>query len=100
MADISRVGGYAPSVNMPTANTMNTTNDEARKALTSRIESGIQARNHCGVFNNELEPVFPCSSEAIDHQADAIRAFAREHGWTASITKQCLRVTFRKTRES
>jgi cupin superfamily acireductone dioxygenase involved in methionine salvage len=33
---------------------------------------------------------------AIDQQAEAIRVFARERGWTASITKQCLRVTFRK----
>lgn len=75
---------------------MKTTNDDAKKALEVQIEEGIQTRNYCGVFNNQLAPIWPCSSEAIDDQADAIKVFAREHGWTASITKQCLRVTFRK----
>jgi len=76
---------------------MKTANDDARKALEAHIEEGIRARNHCGVFSNQLTPIWPCSSEAIDHQAEAIRVFAQEHGWTASITKQCLRVTFRKS---
>jgi hypothetical protein len=73
-----------------------TANDDDKKALEIQIEQGIRTRNYCGVFNNQLAPIWPCSSAAIDHQADAIRVFAREHGWTASITKQCLRVTFRK----
>lgn len=79
---------------------MKIANDNARKALEVHIEESIRARNYCGVFNNQISPIWPCSSEAIDHQANAIRDFAREHGWTASITKQCLRVTFRKTAKS
>ena len=75
---------------------MKTANNDAKKALEVQIKESIRTRNYCGVFNNQLAPIWPCSSEAIDHQADAIRTFAREHGWTASITKQCLRVTFRK----
>ena len=70
--------------------------NDAKKALEVQIEKSILMRNYCGVFNNQIAPIWPCFSEAIDHQARAIRCFAREHGWTASITKQCLRVTFRK----
>jgi hypothetical protein len=79
---------------------MKTAIDDDKKALEIQIEQGIRTRNYCGVFNNQLAPIWPCSSAAIDHQADAIRIFAREHGWTATITKQSLRVTFRKIPKS
>jgi hypothetical protein len=80
----------------PVFNTMNIATNDAKKALEVQIQEGIRTRNYCGVFSNQLAPIWPCSSAAIDQQAEAIRVFARERGWTASITKQCLRVTFRK----
>jgi len=67
--------------------------DSSFKNLVSHIEAGIAKRASRTLFEETLCTHWP---QAPQKQADAIKAFAKAHGWTVAIHGQGSRATFTK----
>jgi len=49
----------------------------------------------CVASESDLERVWPCEKVHRDKRFQAIQAFAKRNGWTATILDPGIRVTFR-----
>lgn len=67
--------------------------DSSLKNLVGHIEAGIAKRASRTLFEETLRAQWP---KAPEKQADAIRAFAKAHGWAVTIHRQGQRATFTK----
>jgi hypothetical protein len=67
--------------------------------LAERILERLKSHKSCTVFENELSRVWPCPDKERQQRHAAIQAFAKAHGWSATILDPGIRVTFRKLRE-
>ena len=61
--------------------------------LVTYIRHDIAKKKHQRIYNNRINQCFPI--EEAEAQATAIHAFAREHGWTATIRHNRIDVIFR-----
>lgn len=59
--------------------------------VTSSITSGLEK-----LIADHLADEPFCVVAILNDRAEAIQAFAREHGWTATISASGIRMTFRK----
>jgi hypothetical protein len=48
------------------------------------------------VFETELERVWPTDNALREKRAALIHAYAKENGWSATVSDPGMRVTFRK----
>jgi hypothetical protein len=69
------------------------------RLLTEIISKRLCSHKSCTVFENELSRVFPYDDKARQQRHTLIRAFAKAHGWSATILDPGIRVTFRKLKE-
>jgi hypothetical protein len=69
------------------------------QALTERIIERLNTHKSCTVFENELSRVWPCQDKERQQRHALIKAFAKSHGWSATILDPGIRVTFRKLKE-
>lgn len=63
--------------------------------LANRIMERLKTRKYCTVFDNELSRVWPCVDKERLQRHAQIHAFAKAHGWSATILDPGIRVTFR-----
>ena len=66
------------------------------EALTNHIRERLGTSKFCIVFENELERVWPTDSALREKRAALIQAYAKENGWSATVSDPGMRVTFRK----
>ena len=71
-------------------------NNPTRHELTSRIAARLETHKHCTVFENDLSQFFPSAEKEREKRYAAIRAYAKRHGWHATIRDPGVRVTFHK----
>jgi hypothetical protein len=64
--------------------------------LLRHINERLVKRKFCVVFENDLQRVWPTRERERARRAAAIEAFARAHGFTATIHDPGIRVTFRR----
>ena len=67
--------------------------DSSLQNLVAHIEAGIAKRAMRTLFEETLCSFWP---KAPQKQADAIKAFAKAHGWAVAIYGQGQRATFTK----
>ena len=63
--------------------------------LANRIMERLKTHKYCTVFDNELSRVWPCVDKERLQRHAQIHAFAKAHGWSATILDPGIRVTFR-----
>ena len=63
--------------------------------LANRITERLKTHKYCTVFDNELSRVWPCADKERSRRHAQIHAFAKAHGWSATILDPGIRVTFR-----
>ena len=63
--------------------------------LSKHIREQLKRKDCCTVFRPEISRVWPKLTEMIAERNAAIRAFARERGWTVEIVDPGVVVTFR-----
>ena len=63
--------------------------------LANRITQRLKTHKYCTVFDNELSRVWPCVDKERLQRHAQIHAFAKAHGWSATILDPGIRVTFR-----
>jgi hypothetical protein len=68
-------------------------------ALTQLIAERLSEKPSCTVFESSLGRVFPVNKREIEKRRAAIKAFAAERGWEATIADPGIRVTFRKIKD-
>jgi len=66
------------------------------EALTKHIRERLGTSKFCIVFENELERVWPTDNALREKRAALIHAYAKEKGWSATVSDPGMRVTFRK----
>jgi hypothetical protein len=66
------------------------------EALTKHIKDRLTTHKWCVAFESDLERVWPPEKMQRDKRDEAIQAFAKRNGWTATIRDPGIRVTFRK----
>lgn len=68
------------------------------EALTERIAQQLEERGFCLVFETELARCWPSENIEDAEREEEIQAFARSHGWEASlfVLDSGLRAIFRK----
>jgi hypothetical protein len=64
--------------------------------LAKYIEERLAGRKCCIVFREALARAFPFLQPRPDRRIEEIHAFAKAHGWTATIFDPGIRVTFTK----
>jgi len=64
--------------------------------LIEKIQRRIEERKFCTIFEKDVSVYWPHEDTGREKQKEAIQAFAREHGWRATILDPGIRVTFRK----
>jgi len=67
--------------------------------LAETIRKRLSFRKSCTVFESELSRVWPYDDKARQQRHTLIKAFAKAHGWSATILDPGIRVTFRKLKE-
>ena len=68
--------------------------------LARHVEDRLKTHKSCTVFENHLLRVWPTDDRAQERRFAAIKAFAKAHGWSATILDPGIRVTFRTFKES
>jgi hypothetical protein len=63
--------------------------------LANRIMERLKTHKYFTVFDNELSRVWPCVDKERLQRHAQIHAFAKAHGWSATILDPGIRVTFR-----
>jgi hypothetical protein len=63
--------------------------------LANRITDRLKTHRYCTVFESELSRVWPCVDTERLQRYVQIHAFAKAHGWSATILDPGIRVTFR-----
>lgn len=63
--------------------------------LVGRIRKKIAERKFCTIFEQDVSKLWPCGTVERDRQKAQIEAFAKSHGWVATISNPGIRVTFR-----
>lgn len=66
--------------------------------LAQKILDRLTSRKSCTIFEGDLSRVWPISDRQRQQRYALIKAFARAHGWSATILDPGIRVTFRKLR--
>lgn len=66
------------------------------ESLSRHIQQRLDDHKSCTVFEKELAQVWPYVDQEREKRFAQIRAFARSHGWSATILDPGIRVTFRK----
>ena len=66
------------------------------EALKKRIRKRLATAKFCSVYETELERVWPTDNALREKRAALIHAYAKENGWSATVTDPGMRVTFRK----
>jgi len=66
------------------------------KTLANYITERLSGRKFCIVYGNEISRLWPPDSKSVQKRDVAIQAFAKRHGWTATIWHPGIRVTFRR----
>jgi hypothetical protein len=65
--------------------------------LEKKILARLEGRNFCTVFALDLARVWPQNvTAAVEARNEAIHAFAKARGWSATIMDPGIRVTFRR----
>lgn len=64
--------------------------------LADTIETRLQTHKFCTIFESDLSRVWPYVDKERQRRHEEIKAFAKKHGWTATILDPGIRVTFRK----
>jgi hypothetical protein len=64
--------------------------------LAEKIIDRLKSRKSCTIFENDLSRVWPCKETERQQRYALIKAFAKAHGWHATILDPGIRVTFRK----
>jgi hypothetical protein len=64
--------------------------------LAAHVRERLKDRQSCTVFETELSRVWPYQDRERQQRHAAIKAFAKAHGWSATILDPGIRVTFRK----
>jgi hypothetical protein len=64
--------------------------------LLRHINERLLTRKFCMVFEHDLQRVWPTPERERAKRAAAIEAFARAHGFSATIHDPGIRVTFRR----
>jgi hypothetical protein len=64
--------------------------------LADTISRRLCCQKFCTVFESELSRVWPYEDKARQQRHTLIKAFAKAHGWSATILDPGIRVTFRK----
>jgi hypothetical protein len=65
------------------------------KALAENISERLLQKKFCTVFEPEISRVCPLKGKEVQRRNEAIKAFAQEHGWSATIWDPGVRVVFR-----
>jgi hypothetical protein len=65
------------------------------EALTNHIRGRLINAKFCRVFENELERVWATDSALREARAALIHAYAKENGWSATVTYPGMQVTFK-----
>ena len=63
--------------------------------MTAKIKTRLKTHKHCTIFENELSRVWPYAEKEREKRFARINAFAKVHGWSATILDSGVRVTFR-----
>jgi len=64
--------------------------------LTEKIIKRLNTHKSCTIFENDLSCVWPVNEKQRQQRHALIKAFAKAHGWSATILDPGIRVTFRK----
>ena len=64
--------------------------------LADKIGERLKTHKSCTIFENDLSRVWPLIDTIREQRYALIHAFARAHGWSATIRDPGMRVTFRK----
>jgi hypothetical protein len=64
--------------------------------LAQKISERLTRRKWCTIFENELSRAWPYIDREREKRKAQIQAFAKAHGWSATILDPGMRVTFRK----
>ena len=67
-----------------------------RELLAEKVIKRLNAHKSCTIFENDLSCVWPVSDKQRQQRHALIKAFAKAHGWSATILDPGIRVTFRK----
>ena len=70
------------------------------QALKELVQSRLVSRKYCGISGKNLQrcwPEWPHIGAA--ERERKLRSFSAKHGWTAKISPQCDRVTFRRKQD-
>jgi len=68
--------------------------------LAKYISTRLLDRPSCMVFETEMSRVWPPGGRLAAGRSDAIQAFARDRGWSATSRKSDVYVTFKKLNSS
>ena len=66
------------------------------EALAQRIAERLESKKSCTIFESDLDKIWPRAQEIQAQRERQIHAFAKAHGWSATILDPGIRVTFRK----
>ncbi|MEY2547361.1 MAG: hypothetical protein QOG48_2478 [Verrucomicrobiota bacterium] len=69
------------------------------KFLAEKIADRLKDHKSCTIFENDLQLVWPIIGKALqlrEQRNTLIKAFAKAHGWNATIRDPGIRVVFRK----
>ena len=64
--------------------------------LAEKIIKRLNTHKSCTIFENDLSCVWPVNEKQRQQRYALIKAFAKAHGWSATILDPGIRVTFRK----
>ncbi len=67
--------------------------------LTQKITDRLQDHKSCTIFEADIDRVWPLSAterQLREQRHTLIHAFAKSHGWSATIRDPGMRVVFRK----
>ena len=72
--------------------------DADTNAIAKHITERLGLKKSCTVFQNEISQVWPLKLRLKEAKMlnEAIQAFAKENGWSATISDPGIRVTFKK----
>ncbi len=65
------------------------------ETLAAKIKKRLNTHKHCTIFEDELARVWPYAEKEREKRFARIKAFAKAHGWSATIRDPGMRVTFR-----
>ncbi len=68
--------------------------------LAKQVTDRLKTHKSCTVFESHLARVWANDDRARERRHAAIKAFAKAHGWSATILDPGIRVTFRPLKES